>query len=106
VEPVVPKQKVDNCSTIALIRNPVLSSRSKLIKVKYHMVQESAEQGKIDIGEESAWLAWSTSGVSTVRFRRRIVRNQLVVHSASSQLSCVCVCVCVVSSVEPVCLAA
>jgi hypothetical protein len=44
-ESIVPKLKVDNCSIMALIRNPVLSGRSKHIEVKYHLVRESAKQG-------------------------------------------------------------
>jgi hypothetical protein len=42
-EPVVPKLKVDNRSTVALIKNSVLSGQSKHIEVKYHLVRESAK---------------------------------------------------------------
>jgi hypothetical protein len=45
--PIVPRLLVDNSSAVALIRNPVLSSQSKHIDVKYHLVRESAEQGRI-----------------------------------------------------------
>jgi hypothetical protein len=38
-----------NRSVVALIKNPVLSSQSKHIEVKYHLVTESAEQGKIEV---------------------------------------------------------
>jgi hypothetical protein len=48
---VVPKLKVENCSTVALIKNPVLSGRSKHLEVKYHLVRESAEQGQTEVGE-------------------------------------------------------
>jgi hypothetical protein len=51
LEPVVPSLKVDNCSAVALICNPVLSGRSKHIEVKYHLLRESAEQGQIEVGE-------------------------------------------------------
>ena len=34
-----------------MIKNPVLSGQSKHIEVKYHLVRESAEQGKIEVGE-------------------------------------------------------
>jgi hypothetical protein len=46
---VVPALMVDNQSAVALIKNPVLSGRSKHIEVKYHLVRESAEQGKIEV---------------------------------------------------------
>jgi hypothetical protein len=45
----VPTLLVDNQSVVALIKNPVLSGRSKHIEVKYHLVHESAEQGKIEV---------------------------------------------------------
>jgi hypothetical protein len=38
---------------VALIKNPVLSGRSKHIEVKYHLVRESAEQGKIQVKQVS-----------------------------------------------------
>jgi hypothetical protein len=50
-EPVVPGLMVDNRSAVTLIKNLVLSSRSKHIEVKYHMVRESVEQGKIEVKE-------------------------------------------------------
>jgi hypothetical protein len=46
---VIPSLMVDNQSTIALIKNPVLSGRSEHIQVKYHLVRESAEEGKMDV---------------------------------------------------------
>jgi hypothetical protein len=46
---VIPDLMVDNLSAVALIKNPVLSVRSKHIEVKYHLVRESAEKGKIDV---------------------------------------------------------
>jgi hypothetical protein len=42
---------VDNRSAVALIKNPVLSNRSKHIEVKYHLVRENTEQGKIEVKE-------------------------------------------------------
>jgi hypothetical protein len=41
--------RVDNKSTIALIKNPVLHGQSKHIKVKYHLVRESTENGRINV---------------------------------------------------------
>jgi hypothetical protein len=49
VDPVVPSLKVDNHSAVALIKNPVLSGRSKHIEIKYHLVQECAKQGMLEI---------------------------------------------------------
>ena len=49
IDPSAPKLKVDNRSAIALIKNPVLSGQSKHIEVKYHLVRESAEQGRIKV---------------------------------------------------------
>ena len=41
--------RVDNKSTIALIKNPVLHGHSKHIEVKYHLVREFAEKGQINV---------------------------------------------------------
>lgn len=43
----VPLIRVDNKSAISLIKNPVLHGGSKHIEVKYHLVRESAEEGRI-----------------------------------------------------------
>jgi hypothetical protein len=40
-----PLLRVDNKFVIALIKNLVLHGQSKHIKVKYHLVRESAENG-------------------------------------------------------------
>jgi hypothetical protein len=48
-EVVVPALMVDNQPVVTLIKNLVLSGRSKHIEVKYHLVWESADQGKIDV---------------------------------------------------------
>jgi hypothetical protein len=40
---------VDNKSTIALIKNPVLHGQSKRIEVKYHLVRKSVENGRIKV---------------------------------------------------------
>jgi hypothetical protein len=44
-----PMLKVDNKSTIALIKNPVLHGQSKHIEVKYHFVWECADNGQIKV---------------------------------------------------------
>jgi hypothetical protein len=49
LEPGVPVLKVDNKSSIALIRNPVLIGQSRHIEVKYHLVRESAAEGMISV---------------------------------------------------------
>jgi hypothetical protein len=41
--PITPSLMVDNRSAVALIKNPVLSGKSKHIEVKYHLVTECAE---------------------------------------------------------------
>jgi hypothetical protein len=41
--------RVDNKSTIALIKNSVLHKQGKHIEVKYHLVQESTENGRIKV---------------------------------------------------------
>jgi hypothetical protein len=46
---VIPTLMVDNQSVVALINNPVLSGQSKHIEVKYHLVWESAEKGRINV---------------------------------------------------------
>jgi hypothetical protein len=40
-----PLLRVDNTSTIVLIKNPVLHGQNKHIEVKYHLVRESAKNG-------------------------------------------------------------
>ena len=47
--PSKPMLRVDNKSAIALINNSVLHGQSKHIEVKYHLVQESAEKGQINV---------------------------------------------------------
>jgi hypothetical protein len=42
-------QRVDNKYAIALINNPVLHGQSKHIEVKYHLVRESIENGRIKV---------------------------------------------------------
>jgi hypothetical protein len=44
-----PLLRVDNKFTIALIKNPVLHEQSKHIEVKYHLVRESVENGRINV---------------------------------------------------------
>jgi hypothetical protein len=52
-EAFVPGLMVDNQSAVVLIKNPFLSSRSKHVEVKYHLVRENAEQGKIQVKQVS-----------------------------------------------------
>jgi hypothetical protein len=47
--PSTPLLRVDNKSAIALIKNPELHRQSKHIEVKYHLVQESAENSRIKV---------------------------------------------------------
>jgi hypothetical protein len=47
--PSTPLLRVDNKSVIALIKNPVLHGQSKHIEMKYHLVWESAENGRIKV---------------------------------------------------------
>jgi hypothetical protein len=47
--PSTPLLRVDNKSSIALIKNPVLYGQSKHIKVKNHLVRESTENGRIKV---------------------------------------------------------
>lgn len=52
VQGTVPKPsvlRVDNQSAVALIKNPVLHGQRKHIQVKYHLVQESAIDGLINV---------------------------------------------------------
>jgi hypothetical protein len=44
-----PLLRVVNKSTITLIKNPVLHEQSKHIEVKYHLVWESIEYGRIKV---------------------------------------------------------
>jgi hypothetical protein len=44
-----PLLRVDNKFTIALVKNPVLHEQSKHMKVKYHLVRESTENGQIKV---------------------------------------------------------
>jgi hypothetical protein len=47
--PSTPLLRVDNKSSIALIKNPVLYGQSKHIEVKNHLVRESKENGRIKV---------------------------------------------------------
>jgi hypothetical protein len=47
--PSTPLLRVDNKSTIALIKNLVLDGQNKYIEVKYHLVREFAENGLIKV---------------------------------------------------------
>jgi hypothetical protein len=47
--PSTPLLRVDNKSAIALIKNPVLPGQSSHIEVKYHLVRESVENGRIKV---------------------------------------------------------
>jgi hypothetical protein len=50
----IPTLMMGNQSTFVLIKNPMLSGRSKHIEVKYHLVRESAEKGRIDVRQVKA----------------------------------------------------
>jgi hypothetical protein len=47
--PSTPLLRVDNKYVIALIKNSVLHGQSKHIEVKYHLIQESVENGRIKV---------------------------------------------------------
>jgi hypothetical protein len=47
--PSTPLLRVDNKSAIALIKNPVLHGQNNNIDVKYHLVEESTENGRIKV---------------------------------------------------------
>lgn len=41
--------KVDNKSTLALIKNPVFNDRSKHIQTRYHFIRKAAENGDVKL---------------------------------------------------------
>jgi hypothetical protein len=47
--PSTPLLRMDNKSAMALIKNLVLHGQSKHIEVKYHLVRESAKNGRIKV---------------------------------------------------------
>jgi hypothetical protein len=47
--PSIPLVKVDNKSAISLIKNPVLTDKSRHIEIKYHLVRENASKGRIAV---------------------------------------------------------
>jgi hypothetical protein len=66
-----PLLRVVNKSTITLIKNPVLHKQSKHIEVKYHLVWESTEYGRIKvefIGNEEQLGDILTKPLSRVKF--------------------------------------
>jgi hypothetical protein len=68
----VPLLKVDNQSAIALIKNPVLTGQSQHIEVEYHLVQESAAKGQIEvefIGTENQLADIFTKSLGKTRFQ-------------------------------------
>ena len=40
---------MDNQGTIALLKNPIIKNRSKLIDIKFHFIREKFNDGFIDI---------------------------------------------------------
>jgi hypothetical protein len=58
-----PLLRVDNKSTIALIKNPVLHGKSEHIEVKYHLVQKSVDNGRIKV--EFIWSEEQLSDILT-----------------------------------------
>jgi hypothetical protein len=45
----MPVLKVDNKSTISLIKNPVHHDRSKHIDVRFHLIREYVNSGQIEV---------------------------------------------------------
>jgi hypothetical protein len=76
--PGVPLLKVDNKSTISLIKNPVLSSQSRHIEVKYHLVRESASRGLIQvefIGTKDQLGDILTKALDRLKFQSFVARS-------------------------------
>jgi hypothetical protein len=44
-----PRIKIDNMSVIALSKNPILHTRSKHIKTRYHFIRECVESGEFGL---------------------------------------------------------
>jgi hypothetical protein len=68
---------------VALIKNPVLSDRSKHIEVKYHLVRESAEQGKIQVKQVSTGDQLGdilTKALDRVKFQEMRTRRVLGIN--------------------------
>ena len=67
-----PKLKVDNKSTIALMKNPVHHDRSKHIDVKFHFIRECCDRKLIDVefvGTELQLGDILTKALGRVRFQ-------------------------------------
>jgi hypothetical protein len=77
----MPLLRVDNKSAIALIKKPVLHEQSKHIKVKYHLVQESAENDLIKvefIRSEEQLGDILTKRLGRVKFLELRTKNDLI----------------------------
>jgi hypothetical protein len=79
VAPGVPLLKVDNKSAIVLIKNPVLSGQNRHIKVKYHLVHESASNGQIAvefIETDNQLGDVLTKSLGKVKFQAKLTTSQ------------------------------
>jgi hypothetical protein len=84
----VPRIKIDNQSTIALSKNPMLHDRSKPIKTKFHFIRECVEHREIClefVGMSDQLTDILTKPLARVRFQelhRRIGVMKLSVSKA------------------------
>jgi hypothetical protein len=73
--------RVDNKSTIAFIKNSVLHEQGKHIEVKYHLVQESTENGRIKVEfnmSEEQLGDILTKPLDRVKFLKLCTKNGLI----------------------------
>jgi hypothetical protein len=89
VDPVTPSLKMDNRSTVALIKNLILSGLSKHIEVKYHLVRECAKQEMLEVSEMGTDVQLGnilTKALNRLKFqemRSRIGMIDVVFNTAS-----------------------
>jgi hypothetical protein len=79
--PSTPLLRVDNKSTIALIKNPMLHGRSKHIEVNYRLVRESIKNGRIKvefIRSEEQLCDILTKPLGRVKFLEIHTKNGLI----------------------------
>jgi predicted solute-binding protein len=79
--------KVDNQSALALMKNLVFHDRSKHIRTRYHFIQQSVEEGEIQLGyvcsqEQLAYLL--TKALPKARFEELRAKIGMCVAGAQA----------------------
>jgi hypothetical protein len=81
------KLKIDNQSAIALCKNPVFHERSKHIDIRYHLVRNCVEEGKLTVeyvGTEEQLADLLTKPLA--RFRFQALKEKIGIKTVDSDI--------------------